>query len=113
MGSGGALHFLWKDVLARVAARLGLGLTADCIDLKVENGRLAQFKPAFGGSVVSIIYSKTYPQMATIRPGIFQPLAPNYNRSGSVEEVRISPRLAILEKRGIEFELPTRNMRGL
>lgn len=58
-----------REIAATVAARLGLGLTADCIELKVEDGKLVQFKPAFGGGVVARILSKTSPQMATVRPG--------------------------------------------
>ncbi|GBD26066.1 Caffeyl-CoA reductase-Etf complex subunit CarE [bacterium HR30] len=61
-----------RDVLPRVAARLGLGLTADCIDLGVgADGSLIQYKPAFGGSIVAAISSRTLPEMATIRPGVF------------------------------------------
>ena len=60
-----------RDVLTRAAARLGL--TADCVNLDVVGGRLAQFKPAFGGAVVSVIYSKTTPYMATARPGTSPP----------------------------------------
>ena len=60
-----------REVAAGIAAKLRLGLTADCIDLKFENGRLVQFKPAFGGGIVARIISRTVPEMATIRPGIF------------------------------------------
>ncbi len=63
-----------RDVLPRLAARLGLGLTADCIDLGIElDGSLVQYKPAFGGSIVAAISSRTLPQVATVRPGVFTP----------------------------------------
>lgn len=61
-----------RDLAARLAARLGLGLTGDCIDLEIDvQGRLVQLKPAFGGSIVAPILSATMPQMATVRPGVF------------------------------------------
>ncbi len=60
-----------REVSASIAARLNLGLTADCVDLEWENGGLVQHKPAFGGGIVARIVSKTTPQMATVRPGIF------------------------------------------
>ncbi|MEM1597784.1 MAG: FAD-binding protein [Pyrobaculum sp.] len=82
-----------RDLMSRVAARLGLGLTADCVDFSVRGGELLQHKPAFGGGVVSIIRSKTYPQMATARPGMFEPLAPNPKRSGEVLEIKARPRM--------------------
>ena len=69
-----------RDVLARAAARLGLA--ADCVNLDVVGGRLAQFKPAFGGAVVSVIYSKTTPYMATARPGMFPPIPPTTEGGG-------------------------------
>jgi electron transfer flavoprotein alpha subunit len=60
-----------RDVAARLAARLKLGLTGDCINLDIdEEGRLVQYKPAFGGNVVAPILSRTLPQLATVRPGI-------------------------------------------
>ena len=61
-----------REVAAAVAAKFEVGLTADCVDLKLENNRLVQFKPAFGGGMVARITTKTKPEMATIRPGIFR-----------------------------------------
>lgn len=61
-----------REVAPRLAARLQLGLTSDCIGLEWdEAGRLRQLKPAFGGSIVAPILSRTIPEMATVRPGIF------------------------------------------
>ncbi|MGE5139365.1 MAG: electron transfer flavoprotein subunit alpha/FixB family protein, partial [Rudaea sp.] len=63
-----------RDFAPRVAARLGLGLTGDCIGLRVdEEGRLVQLKPAFGGNIIAPILTRTLPAMATIRPGMLQP----------------------------------------
>ncbi len=74
-----------RDMAARTAARLGLGLTGDCIGLEVDDeGRLAQLKPAFGGNVVAPIYSRTLPNMATVRPGVFEALRPNPARKADV-----------------------------
>jgi electron transfer flavoprotein alpha subunit len=59
-----------KLLAPRIAARLNLGLTGDCVGLNLdEEGRLVQLKPAFGGNIIARILSKTFPQMATIRPG--------------------------------------------
>lgn len=60
-----------RDLAPRVAARLQVGLTGDCVDLNLDgDGNLAQLKPAFGGNIVSPIYSRTTPIMATVRPGM-------------------------------------------
>ncbi len=66
-----------RDLASRVAARLSLGLTGDCIDLEMdEEGRLVQLKPALGGNVVAPILSKTKPYMVTLRPGLLTPVVP-------------------------------------
>ncbi len=63
-----------RDWAPRLAGRLQLGLTGDCVGLDLdEDGRLLQYKPAFGGNVVAPIVSNTMPQVATVRPGILAP----------------------------------------
>jgi electron transfer flavoprotein alpha subunit len=63
-----------RDLAPRVAARLELGLTGDCIDVSVDGeGRVLQHKPAFGGTAVALIASRTQPEMATVRPGMLAP----------------------------------------
>ena len=76
-----------RDLAARVSARLNLGLTGDCIGLDVDNSGLAQLKPAFGGNIVAPIYSRTLPNMATVRPGVFSALQPNPARNVPMETV--------------------------
>jgi electron transfer flavoprotein alpha subunit len=76
---------LGRDVAPRVAARLRLGLTGDCIDLSLDDeGQLLQHKPAFGGTVVALIASRTRPEMATVRPGM---LAAAEARAGRRAEI--------------------------
>jgi electron transfer flavoprotein alpha subunit len=70
-----------RDLAPRLSARLGLGLTADCVDVDVDqHGLLEQYKPAFGGNIVALIYSSTLPQIATVKPGMLRPAAPNETR---------------------------------
>ncbi len=79
-----------RELAARLAGRLSLGLTGDCIGLELDDeGRLVQLKPAFGGNIVAPILSNTKPYMATVRPGLLTPVAPDH----SVEAVmrRLSP----------------------
>ena len=66
-----------RDLAARIAARLRLGLTGDAIDLEInDSGQLVQLKPALGGNVVAPILSKTLPNLVTLRPGVLTPAAP-------------------------------------
>lgn len=77
-----------RDWGPRLAARLGLGLTGDAIGLEIdEQNRLVALKPAFGGNIVAPIFSRTLPQMATVRSGVLELADPNETRSAEVESV--------------------------
>lgn len=80
-----------RDFMPRVAARLSLGMTSDCIGLDLnEKGELVQLKPAFGGNIVAPIVSRTTPQIATIRPGMLTRAEPNQSHLGETVEVEIA-----------------------
>lgn len=104
-----------RDLASRVAARLGLGLTGDCIDLEINGaGELVQLKPALGGNVVAPILSKTRPNLATLRPGILAPLDPDWGLEAEVNTLEVEdsgePDIRLLEvhveedARGLELE---------
>jgi electron transfer flavoprotein alpha subunit len=66
-----------RDLGPRVAGELQLGMTGDCVGLGIDRGgRLVQTKPAYGGNIVSVIMGSTTPQLATVRPRMFEPLEP-------------------------------------
>jgi len=70
-----------RSFAPRVAARLGLGLTADCLDVYVdEAGDIVQVRPAFTGNLIAHIKTVTSPAMATVRPGVFPKPTPDYSR---------------------------------
>src|SRR5206468_2873067 len=81
---------LGRDLAPRVAARLGLGLTGDAIDLDLDaEGRVRQHKPAFGGTIVAPILSRTRPEMATVRPGMLRSAEPDAARRAVVEKILV------------------------
>jgi electron transfer flavoprotein alpha subunit len=92
-----------RDLAPRVAARLGLGLTGDAIDLDVDaEGRVRQHKPAFGGAIVAPILSRTRPEMATVRPGVLAAARPDPSRRASVERIDVpahAARVRVVEER--------------
>ncbi len=70
-----------KLIAPRFAGRLGLGLTGDCVGLEMNtNGELIQWKPAFGGTIIASIHSRTMPQLATIRPGALPSFRPRSSK---------------------------------
>jgi electron transfer flavoprotein alpha subunit len=80
-----------RDIAARIAARLGLGLTGDAIDLEINaQGQLVQLKPALGGNVMAPILSKTLPNLVTLRPGVLRPIVPDSRIKSTVEPIRAS-----------------------
>jgi len=96
-----------RDLAPRVAARLGLGLTGDCVDLEVNaQGQLLQYKPAFGGNVVAPILSRTTPEMATVRPGMLKKASPNPARQARIEMLwpddAVASRVKVLSQTGAD-----------
>ena len=79
-----------RDYGPRVAGELELGMTGDCVDLGIDRaGRLIQYKPAYGGNIVSVIMGATTPQLATVRPGMFAPVEPHDDASAEIESMGV------------------------
>jgi len=78
------------ELAPRVAARLQTGLSAHCIDLKLdEDGRLLQVVPGWEGGVVATIKCPDrLPQMATVMPGIMRARPPEH-RNGNITRVAV------------------------
>lgn len=68
-----------RDLAPRISSGLHTGLTADCINLDInEKGQLAATRPTFGGELMATILCKNFPQMATVRPNVFKVHSVNY-----------------------------------
>ena len=62
-----------RELAPQIASNLGCGLTADCIDLDInDKGQLAATRPTFGGKLMATILSKVNPQMATVRANVLK-----------------------------------------
>jgi len=80
-----------RNLAPHVAARLNLGLTADCTSLNLnKKGYLVQTRPAFGGNIMASIISRTRPQMATVRPNVMKMGEQNWLRKAEVKEIKVS-----------------------
>lgn len=89
-----------RDLGPTVSARVKTGLTADCTVLEIGDfplnaapgqeqlhNQLLMTRPAFGGNTIATIacpYNR--PQMATVRPGVMQKIAPIAGAKANVEE---------------------------
>lgn len=77
-----------RSLAPRVAAALKTGLTADCIDLQVDdNGDLIQIRPAFTGNIIAFIKTRTKPVMSTVRYRVFNRGKRDTSRSGEIIEM--------------------------
>ncbi|MDE2970075.1 MAG: electron transfer flavoprotein subunit alpha/FixB family protein, partial [Chloroflexota bacterium] len=54
-----------------------------------SEGQLVQYKPAFGGNIVSPILSRTTPQMATVRPGMLARAPRDDSRTAVTDELDV------------------------
>ncbi|MEG2935627.1 MAG: electron transfer flavoprotein subunit alpha/FixB family protein, partial [Clostridium sp.] len=55
-----------------------------------ENNNLLMTRPAFGGNLMATIVCGDHrPQMSTVRPGVFEKLAKDENRTFTVEEFKV------------------------
>lgn len=87
---------LGRDLAPRVAARINAGLTADATKIEVDPEEAAKgvalldvTRPTFGGNLFGTIVCKnTRPQMATIRPKVFELAPTDESRQGEVEEFK-------------------------
>lgn len=84
-----------RDVAPRVMCSLRTGLTADAIDLDVdEEGTFVQTTPNFGGNILShIAIPEKRPQMVTVHPRVFEPFEPKEDATGELitETVDVEP----------------------
>ena len=81
--------FIGKEVAPRLASRLNVELTTDCISLKAdpEDGLLVRSKPIYGGNAIAILKVEGTPQIVTVRKNAFQPMEPVATKSEIVEMV--------------------------
>jgi electron transfer flavoprotein alpha subunit len=95
-----------RDLAPRLAFRLGVGLLQDCVELRLDpqNQRLVGSRPVFGGNVIAQAISVGSPQIATIRPKMYEPSKEDPARTGDILllEVDLDPQTAktrVLERR--------------
>jgi len=78
-----------RDLAPRVAARLQTGLTADALELRIDDeGRFVQVCPGYGGSLLADIHCPDHrPQMVTVRPNALP--TPGVGEAREVEVVDV------------------------
>jgi len=75
-----------RDLAPRLAFRLGVGLAQDCLEVSVDVSakKLLANRPVYGGNAVAVISCDYTPQIAAVRPKVYEPLEPDSSRQGQV-----------------------------
>jgi electron transfer flavoprotein alpha/beta subunit len=81
-----------REVAARVAASLGVGLAGDATRLSVDDGRLVTWRTAYGGSSVVAITATTELQVATVLTGSLPQFGPRDPTDIQRRVLRAEPR---------------------
>jgi len=74
-----------REMMARLAARLGAGLSADSTALALEDGKLVATRPVYAGKLLSKMTWAKAPWLATLRPNVFRPAEPQAGATAQVE----------------------------
>jgi len=80
------------DLAPRLAFRLQVGLSTDCLELSIDPGtkQLTQTSSVYGGNAQAIFTSEAQPQIATIRVKAMSPIKRDESRKGEVIPAKIT-----------------------
>ena len=82
---------LGKDLSARLAASLGVGMAQDCTNFSVEDGNLVATRPIYAGKAYAkLTFENSWPQMATARPNVMSISEPDTSKSAEVVDASVS-----------------------
>jgi len=77
-----------KDLAPRVAAKLGVGLAADCTDIAAEGSTIVATRPVYAGKALLKVKVATKPAVLSLRPNVFTPV--ERPKTGAAETVAVT-----------------------
>ena len=80
-----------RDLAPRLAARLGVPLVQDCLEVKIDTStkQLLATRPVYGGNAMATVLCTQNPQFATVRPKVYSPLPAQDHRRGEVIPLQV------------------------
>ncbi len=80
-----------RDLAPRLAARLGVPLVQDCLEVKIDasSKQLLATRPVYGGNALVTVLCTQNPQFATVRPKVYNPLPAQDQRRGEVIPIQV------------------------
>jgi electron transfer flavoprotein alpha subunit len=86
-----------REFMARLAARLGVGLAADAVGFTLDGDRLVATRPVYAGKLLSkVVWART-PWLATLRPNVFRPAEGQPGRAATVERPTVTIPSAVMK----------------
>src|SRR5258706_7818584 len=79
-----------REFVARLAARLRVGLAADSVALALEGDKLIATRPAYAGKLLSKVTWAKGPWVATLRPNVFRPAESQPGKTATVERPAVT-----------------------
>jgi electron transfer flavoprotein alpha subunit len=80
-----------RDLAPRLAARLGVSLAQDCLEVRIDAAtrQLLATRPVYGGNAMARVLCSQTPQFATLRPKTYTPLPLDPNPRGEVIALQV------------------------
>src|SRR6266540_3385392 len=91
-----------RELMARLGARLGVGLSADSTGMAMENGKLVATRPVYAGKLLAKMSWAKTPWLATLRPNVFRPGDPQTGAAPVVDKPAVTvpaPAMSLVERR--------------
>src|SRR5574341_196368 len=86
-----------RELVARLASRLGVGLAADCVAFAMEGDRLVATRPIYAGKLLAKLAWAKGPWIASLRPNVFRPADAQPGKTAAVERPSLSAPAAIMK----------------
>jgi len=79
-----------REFVARLAAKLGVGLSADSVRFAMEGDKLVATRPVYAGKLLSKVTWAKSPWVATLRPNVFRPADAQTGKTATVDRPSLS-----------------------
>jgi electron transfer flavoprotein alpha subunit len=79
-----------RELMARLAARLGVGLAADSVAIARDGDALIATRPVYAGKLLARVAWAKPPWLATLRPNVFRPAEPQAGRKAAVDRPSVT-----------------------
>ncbi|HET8577164.1 MAG TPA: electron transfer flavoprotein subunit alpha/FixB family protein [Methylomirabilota bacterium] len=79
-----------RELMARLAARLGAGLSADSTGMALDDGKLIATRPVYAGKLLAKMTWVKTPWLATLRPNVFRPADAQPGAAAAVEKLAVT-----------------------